>query len=193
MPGEPARVAGMAGASTWGTTRRYSTLRSSPSTRHSGLSSRGAGQGGASRSSRTVSPPFSEQDPTSWAQVSVRLGRSSRSPLTWWPATRWLSTGSQPTWGSRATRRRTRWPRRPPGAELSTSRTRLGGRLASPTSLDEPPRVEPGPPLSGSGTTSDRSGGPTPQGRQAFDAEPSAGSESRQHSAATSCCPATLR
>ena len=33
------------------------------------------------------------------------------------------------------------------GSRFSTSRTKLGSRLASPTSLDEPPGVEPGPPL----------------------------------------------
>ena len=44
------------------------------------------------------------------------------------------------------------------------SRTGLGGRPASPTSLGEPRRAEPAPPLSGSETTLDRSAGTTPRG-----------------------------
>ena len=44
------------------------------------------------------------------------------------------------------------------------SRTRLGGRPASPTSQGEPRRTEPAPPLGGSETTFDRNASTTPQG-----------------------------
>ena len=79
------------------------------------------------------------------------------------------STGFRPTRRSRVARGRTGSPRRQPEAEPLASRTRSGGRPASPTYPGEPRRTKPGPPLSGSETTFGRSAGTTPRGGQASD------------------------